>query len=107
MVHSVVQSSSSVPVCRFFGTFHESSHLTVTFTGYIICFLLLPLLLPLLLRSACHGSALGDDGLPTPAATTHATTPTTTLGIVAIGRYDLSFHAHSTQDLEALADTAE
>ena len=38
-------------------------------------------------------------------ATTHATTPTTTLPIVEIGRHDLSLEARSVQDLEAHADT--
>ena len=38
-------------------------------------------------------------------ATAHTTTSITTLPLVAIGRHDLPLEAHSTQDLEALADT--
>ena len=56
--------------------------------------------------TSCHGSALGDGKSPAAThATTYATTPATALLIVAIGRHDLSFEAHSIQDLEALADT--
>ena len=50
--------------------------------------------------TGCHGSSLGDDRPP-------ATTPATTPPIVAIGKHDLSFEAHSVQDLEALADVRD
>ena len=53
----------------------------------------------------CHGSSLDGDKAPatTPAATPDATS-TAKLPTVAIGKHDLSFEAHSIQDLDALAD---
>ena len=62
-----------------------------------------------LLGGCCHDPSLDDDKAPatTPAATpaaTSAATSTAKLSTVAIGKHDLSFEAHSIQDLDALAD---
>ena len=59
-----------------------------------------------------HGSSLDDKAPVTTPAATPATTPAATpaamsiakLPTVAIGKHDLSFESHSTQDLDALAD---
>ena len=57
----------------------------------------------------CHGSSLDDDKAPatTPVATPAATPAATSIAklpTVGIGKHDLSFEAHSMQDLDALAD---